>query len=140
MSADNEDGVILKGLWGGAAFFIRKPISVDDVKDLWQYAISLRQKPAGNKPTPVKEIGGSADNLTSDSIEGVEIESSANRESQDSKRKPYDDHRANSSASTEKKKKIVWTNDLHHRFLEAIRILGSESKTSFFHKSVTTTN
>ncbi|KAL8049734.1 hypothetical protein ABFX02_06G038200 [Erythranthe guttata] len=38
MSADEKECVALKGLENGAAFFILKPVSPDDVKDLWQFA------------------------------------------------------------------------------------------------------
>ncbi|KAL7107195.1 hypothetical protein ACP275_06G038500 [Erythranthe tilingii] len=38
MSADEKECIALKGLENGAAFFILKPVSPDDVKDLWQFA------------------------------------------------------------------------------------------------------
>lgn len=83
MSVDSEEVVVSKGMKSGAALFISKPVSPNDLKNLWQFA-SMRKK----------------------TIEG--------------KRKPA------ASPST-KKPKVIWTNALHYRFLEAIRSIGLES-------------
>ncbi|KAF7149417.1 hypothetical protein RHSIM_Rhsim03G0177000 [Rhododendron simsii] len=44
MSADDQESVILRGLQSGAAFFLVKPISPNDLKNLWQYAV-VKKKP-----------------------------------------------------------------------------------------------
>lgn len=140
MSADNEEGVIVKGIESGAAFFIVKPISSEDLKDLWQYATTttttttLKKKSSGDKAATliIEEIGDKsiADKSCNEALEPV---SSAKGDSQnDCKRKsPRNDNDKkrsdyNVDSATTKKAKVVWTNALHHRFLEAIRIFGND--------------
>ncbi|XP_058208286.1 two-component response regulator ARR12-like [Rhododendron vialii] len=43
MSADDQESVILRGLQSGAAFFLVKPISPNDLKNLWQYAVAKKK-------------------------------------------------------------------------------------------------
>lgn len=52
MSADDQESVILRGLQSGAAFFLVKPISPNDLKNLWQYAVA-KKKP---KPANIEAI------------------------------------------------------------------------------------
>ena len=152
MSADDKESVILKGLQNGAAFFIVKPISPNDLKNLWQYAVGKNKK---NKVV-IEEIGNIQETSQADhqacntdpvqetskngkgSDDDVESASSAKRNTTESKRKASakdssDDRGENKADSaTQKKAKVVWTNALHNQFLEAIRSIGFESKTFFF--------
>ncbi|KAL6580385.1 hypothetical protein OROMI_008409 [Orobanche minor] len=129
MSADDQEGVALQGLESGAAFFIYKPVSPDDVRDLWQFAAIKRRK---NQVVIINEE-------TAPSLLPVEIRnnryettvSSVNEDramsnNKDSKRKspkklPSDEKKGETS---QKKPKVIWTNSLHNRFLEAIRSIG----------------
>lgn len=52
MSADDKESSILRGLEAGAAFYIVKPVNYDDLKDLWQYALSPRK----GKSVVIREI------------------------------------------------------------------------------------
>lgn len=86
MSVDSEEVVVSKGMKSGAALFISKPVSPNDLKNLWQFA-SMRKKtrkPAASPSTKEGEVNA-------------------------------------------KKPKVIWTNALHYRFLEAIRSIGLES-------------
>ena len=40
---DDKESSMLRGLEGGALFYIVKPVTYDDLKYLWQYAISPRK-------------------------------------------------------------------------------------------------
>ncbi|KAI8564738.1 hypothetical protein RHMOL_Rhmol03G0205100 [Rhododendron molle] len=48
MSADDQESVILRGLQSGAAFFLVKPISPNDLKNLWQYAVAKKKPKSAN--------------------------------------------------------------------------------------------
>lgn len=139
MSADDKEGTALKGLESGAAFFIMKPVNPDDLKDIWQFAAMKRKE---NQSVEIQEISDenpSSENAVSDQI-GASVSSSPlnNEEATKTKepkrkspRKEGSDEERNmgeSSNSQQKKPKIVWTNSLHNRFLEAIRDIGLDSK------------
>lgn len=139
MSADDKEVVAMKGLESGASFFIMKPVSPDDLRDLWQFAAMKR------KIDPdFYEEKRSRDRYTSDETVAVSASSSVNEEAtnkKESKRKSpkkegCDDKNGESSqSSSQKRPKIVWTNSLHNRFLEAIRSIGLDSKYIFYFSS-----
>lgn len=132
MSADDKEVVAMKGLECGASFFIMKPVSPDDLRDLWQFAAMKRKNNPG-----FSEEKKSRENYISDETAAVSASSSVNEEAtnkKESKRKSPkkegcdEKNGENSQSSSQKRPKIVWTNSLHNRFLEAIRSIGLESK------------
>ncbi|XP_042032530.1 two-component response regulator ORR24-like [Salvia splendens] len=116
MSADDKEEVALKGLESGAAFFIMKPITPDDLKDLWQFAAMKRKEKANAFEERQKCI---------DSDESVNEDDDGKRKSP-KKERSEDKNGENSQSYSQKRPKIVWTNSLHNRFLEAIRSIGLE--------------
>ncbi|XP_028107686.1 two-component response regulator ORR21-like [Camellia sinensis] len=138
MSVDDKDGIILKGLQSGGAFFIVKPIARDDLKNLWQYTVAKKKG-----KTIIEEIGSDKEmsvQETSQTDKGsnddVESTSSANeyrKSTKESKRKTptkdtnnYDKEENKDDCTTPKKAKVVWTNAIHNQFLEAIKSTGLE--------------
>ncbi|XP_028123619.1 two-component response regulator ARR14-like [Camellia sinensis] len=138
MSVDDKDGIILKGLQSGGAFFIVKPIAPDELKNLWQYTVAKKKG-----KTIIEEIGSNEEMSVQEtsqtdkgSNEDVESTSSANKyrkSTKESKRKAlpkdtnnFDKGENKDDCTTPKKAKVVWTNALHGQFLEAIRSIGLE--------------
>ncbi|KAK4734460.1 hypothetical protein R3W88_008721 [Solanum pinnatisectum] len=95
MSNDESECTIIEGFESGAAFFIVKPISQNDVHELWQYAIMQRKKNIG-KQGIVQE----------NTNEEIVAENERN------------------VITPPRKSKLIWTEYLHNKFLEAITILG----------------
>ena len=123
MSADDNESSMLRGLEGGAAFYIVKPVSYYDVKDLWQYVVSPRKsKLATPIQRPLKVGAGS--------VAMVQEEKQKRRESKKTAQvKVNEDNEIEKGEATMlKKSKVVWTSALHNEFLEAIRKIGLESK------------
>ncbi|KAG6426493.1 hypothetical protein SASPL_110716 [Salvia splendens] len=92
MSVDSKEVVLSKANKSGAALFISKPVSPNDLKDLWQFA-AIKKKANSNE---------------------------------NSKRRPHNKERFECGDANTKKPKVIWTNALHYRFLEAIRSIGLE--------------
>ncbi|KAG6429525.1 hypothetical protein SASPL_107577 [Salvia splendens] len=92
MSVDSKEVVLSKANKSGAALFISKPVSPNDLKDLWQFA-AMKKKVNSNE---------------------------------NSKRRPQNKERFECGDANTKKPKVIWTNALHYRFLEAIRSIGLE--------------
>ncbi|KAH0689742.1 hypothetical protein KY289_017100 [Solanum tuberosum] len=99
MSNDESERTIIEGFESGAAFFIVKPISQNDVHELWQYAIMQRQK---KKKKNIGKQGIVQENTN----EEIVAENERN------------------VITPPRKSKLIWTEYLHNKFLEAITILG----------------
>ncbi|XP_065859249.1 two-component response regulator ARR2-like [Euphorbia lathyris] len=106
LSADDDENAMLGCLLKGAALYLVKPITMNDVKILWQFSIKKQKE---------KENIDSERSSTSCENGSAPENSSSNDDVLESDR--Y-------SSSLSKKSKLIWTNELHFKFLEAIKILG----------------
>ncbi|KAJ6869721.1 hypothetical protein NC651_034440 [Populus alba x Populus x berolinensis] len=133
MSSDDSERVMLRTLEGGAAFYIVKPISKDDLKNVWQYAFATK---TGKYSLSIKEIGGSQESSSSTvfdqkiSVDEVSSARSTNNKLCNEKdrinknRKRTKEDQEVDSQLAPKKPKVVWTDSLHGRFLQAINHIG----------------
>ncbi|XP_070025930.1 two-component response regulator ARR11-like [Nicotiana sylvestris] len=140
MSADDRDSMVLEGLERGAVFFLLKPISPDDLRDIWQYAALGKKNKGKGKSVVIEEIqennssSKSSSGLLKSPHENVKSSSSINVEKgnkegnkEESKKKSARKHKEaekEESSTPPKKTKLVWTDALHNKFLQAIREIG----------------
>ncbi|GER34974.1 two-component response regulator ARR13 [Striga asiatica] len=134
MSADDKEGTALKGLENGAAFFIYKPVSPDDVRDLWQFAAMNKKSQVVIEEENEEDETNyqTRKRIRNDDVMISVYESDSATSNKDSKRKSprnegSDDKKGETTsqcANSQKRPKIIWTNSLHNRFLEAIRSIG----------------
>ncbi|XP_034929856.1 uncharacterized protein [Populus alba] len=131
MSSDDSKNVILRSLEGGAAFYIVKPFSKDDLKNVWHYAVAIK---TGDSLT-IKAIEGSREPSSSTLVERLSLEdvnsaTSINGEKLSRKngrkeeRKSTREDQEVDSQPASKKPKVVWTHSLHNRFLLALNHIG----------------
>ncbi|KAF8379413.1 hypothetical protein HHK36_028848 [Tetracentron sinense] len=132
MSANDKENVMLRGLECGAILYLLKPVSLNDLKNLWQYAIAAKKV----KRMEVEQTGSVRGELSGKiSEEDMECESSVNEgnwKQQDYKRKISKEMDENQEededdSTTQKKTRVVWTSGLHNQFLEAIEHLGLDA-------------
>lgn len=130
MSVDGETSRVMKGVQHGACDYLLKPIRMKELRNIWQHVFRKRIH-------EVKEI---------ENHEGFEeiqfmrnvcdqsedrMFSSANDLASGKKRKDYEnkhDDRECSDSSSVKKTRVVWTVDLHQKFVKAVNQIGFESK------------
>ena len=127
MSADDQEASILRGLEVGAAFYIVKPVNYDDLRNLWQYAVSSRKvKPVDNGK--IRSSQGAS--LVRKTPVDVDIEFAAPLKRDTKNKAPVNEDKGKEKTEivAPKKTKVLWTTALHNRFLEAIRKIGLESK------------
>lgn len=148
MSADDKESVILKSLEGGVAYFMVKPVSPDDLKNVWQYAVAAKKGKSvtiqeirrdDDQPPSSPAVGdkNSATSTAPTNQEKVLVlgrEECKRKEGYNSKKSKDNneelDDEQHTNGVTPKKTKVVWTNSLHNRFLLAIRHISLESKSS----------
>jgi two-component response regulator (ARR-B family) len=134
MSADDENSVIVESLQRGVAFYMVKPVSPDDLKHVWQYAIPAKK----GKRVVIEEIRSFPEESSGEKVSLEDVNSASSflmneekRGKKDSKRKTpkkaNEDGGDENNHAAPKKAKVVWTTSLHNRFLQAIRHLGLES-------------
>ncbi|KAG5251500.1 response regulator 2,ARR-B [Salix suchowensis] len=128
-SADNDVSAMIGWLYKGAALYLMKPIIKNDVKNLWQLAYRKKKRTiVSSAGSNSFHAGFSEENASSVTAGMPSLSSTMGQSDQMGKRKELEvtekDDEDNDNLTVLKKPKLVWTNELHNRFLEAIRILG----------------
>ncbi|GKV13033.1 hypothetical protein SLEP1_g24110 [Rubroshorea leprosula] len=133
MSADLDCTAMLGGLFKGAVLYLVKPITMNNLRYLWQFAVvSKRDRLAVSNGIESSQEKLPQGNSSDEDLETPVLTDEQNQQNQRSgKRKVLEEANGNEEEDNDdsavlKKPKLVWTNELHNRFLQAIRFLGIE--------------
>ena len=132
MSIDGETSRVMKGVQHGACDYLLKPVRMKELRNIWQHVYR-------KKMHEVKEIEGndSCDDLQifRNGVEGFDERGLFMRADSDTMRKRKDmdkDHadQDSSDGATVKKARVVWSVDLHQKFVNAVNQIGFDSECS----------
>lgn len=117
MSVDGETSRVMKGVQHGACDYLLKPIRMKELRNIWQHVFRKRIHEGGIEETQYMKSS---------------VERSEDGNCVTGKRKK-DEERACSDASSSstnmiKKPRVVWSVDLHQKFVQAVNQIGLESK------------
>ncbi|KAJ1703679.1 hypothetical protein LUZ63_003458 [Rhynchospora breviuscula] len=121
MSIDGETSRVMKGVQHGACDYLLKPVRMKELRNIWQHVYR-------KKMHEVKEIEGhefTCDDLQlirEAGFEGFEERGFLTRE--DKKRKEEHSDQDGSDQSAVKKARVVWSVDLHQKFVNAVNQIG----------------
>ena len=131
MSTDGETSRVMKGVQHGACDYFLKPVRMKELRNIWQHVYR-------KKMHDVKEIEGhefTCDDLhliREAGFEGFEERGLLMRE--DKKRKEEYSDQDGSDQSAAKKARVVWSVNLHQKFVSAVNQIGFDSKYRFLLK------
>lgn len=143
LSANGETKTVMKGITHGACDYLLKPVRLEELKNIWQHV--LRRKFTHRE----KNTNLSADDLESDKLPNANPSQAQGQHGQNSssdnsgryskKRKDQnepeeeDDGEDNgldnedTDPSAQKKPRVVWSVELHRKFVAAVNQLGIDS-------------
>lgn len=125
MSADDNENDMLGALFKGADFYLVKPISMNDIKTLWQFAFTKKT----DKIVAAEGVSSiSSDDTDNQIFPNKWRESHQNPKRKESTEVDKNAGEDNDDASVLKKPKLTWTSELHNKFLQAVRVLGIDGK------------
>lgn len=130
MSVDGETSRVMKGVQHGACDYLLKPIRMKELRNIWQHV--FRKKI--HEVRDIELIEGM------DSIQMARIgyefsddghlfygeDTTSNKKRKDIESKNDDKDPGDSSSS--KKARVVWSVDLHQKFVKAVNQIGFDSK------------
>lgn len=155
MSARYADKVVAEqALINGACFFLQKPISDNDLRNLWQHVYRKRWWSANVRDSDTGSVDSLSESQESGDERTTESEQVSNEgsiEKRKCKRKidyeqihslgksPIEEEEEEEDgnetrekgSNLEKRQYMKWTPDLHFKFTEAIRKLGDKSNLNF---------
>ncbi|KAK6918439.1 hypothetical protein RJ641_016861 [Dillenia turbinata] len=124
MSIESNDVATYNCLVRGAMFCVSKPASKNDLEGLWQFA---HVKKTDNKRVKilVGQASSQGDNIV-DSDLGIVSSLGVGSCGRKSKRSDFKDE--GDGESLRKRQRMVWTNELHSKFVEIVTELGIDGK------------
>ena len=139
LSVNGETKTVMKGITHGACDYLLKPVRIEELKNIWQHVVrrkfssrdcvNLDTYEECNKPPSVDSdymygqvTCGSPDQSGRPSKKRKEYHSEEEDEDEDSNGQDNDD------PSAPKRPRVVWSVELHRKFVAAVNHLGIDSK------------
>ena len=130
MSVDGETSRVMRGVQHGACDYLLKPIRMKELRNIWQHVFRKRIHEVRDIESHegIDEIQmmryGSDQSDDWHLLSGHDLTSGKKRRDVDGKHDDRDlgDH------SSAKKARVVWTVDLHQKFVKAVNQMGFDSE------------
>ena len=113
MSSNSDTDVVLRGVKHGAVDYLLKPVAIKELRNIWQHVVRQRATDE-NCAIPLGQG-------TSQGREALLTDSRKRKDGMGTS--PAD----GDGKGGGKKQRIVWTADLHQKFVNAVNVLGIES-------------
>lgn len=129
LSANGDPKLVMKGITHGACDYLLKPVRIEELKNIWQHVIRRKKfdpkdrMNSGNQDRPDSENGE----------ESADLNGKFNKKRKDQNYNEDDDQdygQDNDDSSTQKKPRVVWSVELHRKFVNAVNQLGIDSEFS----------
>nr|GMC58478.1 two-component response regulator ORR24-like [Ipomoea batatas] len=121
LSANSDTSLVMKGVTHGACDYLVKPVRIEELRNIWQHVI--RRKTFDSKH---HSKSGDQDN-EEEGRQGDQLSGTAEQsEKLNKRRKDEDDGSENEDPATQKKPRVVWSAELHRKFVAAVNHLGIE--------------
>ncbi|KAI6679191.1 hypothetical protein NL676_033072 [Syzygium grande] len=134
LSGHGDTELVMKGITHGACDYLLKPARMEELKNIWQHIVrrkKLEPKERSKFANVVKSSDGSgAGEHGPVSPSNVDPNGKPNKKRKDQIEDKEEDSEENGhendDQSTQKKPRVVWSVDLHRKFVSAVKQLGYE--------------
>ncbi|XP_019197965.1 PREDICTED: two-component response regulator ARR12-like [Ipomoea nil] len=120
LSANSDTSLVMKGVTHGACDYLVKPVRIEELRNVWQHVI--RKK----KVDPKLHSKSGEEGRPGDQLSGtVEQNEKLNKRRKDEEDGSVD-RCENEDPGTQKKPRVVWSVELHRKFVDVVNQLGIE--------------
>uniref|UniRef100_A0ACD5V521 Uncharacterized protein n=1 Tax=Avena sativa TaxID=4498 RepID=A0ACD5V521_AVESA len=124
LSANGETQTVMKGITHGACDYLLKPVRLEQLRTIWQHVVRRNTK---NRCSDNDDAGQKAQNGEGENG-GTNRNKRQSRRDRDENEDDGDDSDDNSNengdSSSQKKPRVVWSVELHRKFVAAVNQLG----------------
>ncbi|KAF9662076.1 hypothetical protein SADUNF_Sadunf18G0015800 [Salix dunnii] len=124
LSANGDPKLVMKGITHGACYYLLKPVRIEELKTIWQHLI--RRKKSDNKDRNSLDNRDKPDQGSSEAVLDQKLNKKRKDQNGDEDEDPDEDEdeHENEDPTTQKKPRVVWSVELHRKFVAAVNILG----------------
>jgi two-component response regulator (ARR-B family) len=141
LSVNGETKTVLKGITHGACDYLLKPVRIEELRNVWQHVV--RRKFSNREPNNLDFCKEYTKHPTADSYHGLsQVTSGSSDQGNRASKKRKEPHSEEDDEGDEndaqdidepsgsKKARVVWSVELHRKFVAAVNQLGIDSKQS----------
>ncbi|XP_078438713.1 response regulator 12 [Wolffia australiana] len=128
LSGNSDTKAVMKGITHGAVDYLTKPVRIEELRNIWQHVI--RRKKIEKKRPLDRDDGEKTVGSDGRQELAIEIFDGNGRLSKKRRDQPEEDDDSDDNgneydeSSTQKKPRVVWSVDLHRKFVAAVNELG----------------
>ncbi|KAF7094112.1 hypothetical protein CFC21_096456 [Triticum aestivum] len=125
LSVNGETKSVLKGITHGACDYLLKPVRIEELRNVWQHVV--RRKFCNREPNNLDFCKDSYHRLGQaicDSHRSSDQSNRARRKRKELHSEEEDEGEDNDDAAASKKPRVVWSVELHRKFVAAVNQLG----------------
>ncbi|XP_050363388.1 two-component response regulator ARR12 [Argentina anserina] len=127
LSSNGDHELVMKGVTHGACDYLVKPVRIQELKNIWQHVVRRKKgdsKDQTNSGNQDKSHIGSCGQGMGNSDQNVKLNKKRKDQDEDEDDNCDEDGYDNDDPSTQKKPRVVWSVDLHRKFVAAVNKLG----------------
>ncbi|XP_044472365.1 two-component response regulator ARR12-like isoform X2 [Mangifera indica] len=128
LSGNDDPKLVMKGITHGACDYLLKPVRIEELKNIWQHVVRRKKidsKDRNNSDNQDKpHHGGSEAAATGSSDQNGNLHKRRKDQNEEEDEEHDENENENEDQSTQKKPRVVWSVDLHRKFVAAVHQLG----------------
>ncbi|GLT25398.1 hypothetical protein SLA2020_005290 [Shorea laevis] len=126
LSAHSDTKLVMKGITHGAVDYLLKPVRIEELKNIWQHVVRRKkfESKNQNKAQGTTEEAGQGTTSTGSATQGGKVNKKRKDQSEDEEEEDEDNSNENEDPSSQKKPRVVWSVELHRKFVAAVNQLG----------------
>nr|XP_043624649.1 two-component response regulator ARR12-like [Erigeron canadensis] len=124
LSGNSDPKLVMKGITHGACDYLVKPVRLEELRNIWQHVI--RKKVDPKSQTKSNHNHGKGNHEGGQEAGSGDPNGKLIRKRKDEDEDFEDDGNEDDDSSTQKKPRVVWSIDLHRKFVAAVNQLGIE--------------
>ncbi|KAL8223457.1 hypothetical protein R6Q57_018932 [Mikania cordata] len=126
LSGNSDPKLVMKGITHGACDYLVKPVRLEELRNIWQHVIRRKvESKSQSKPNNYEDRLNHEGGLEAGSGD-PNAKINRKRKDEDEDEDYNDNGNEDDDPSTQKKLRVVWSIDLHRKFVAAVNQLGIE--------------
>ncbi|XP_077238059.1 two-component response regulator ARR12-like [Tasmannia lanceolata] len=127
ISAYGDTETVMKGITHGACDYLLKPVRIEELKNIWQHVIRRRKvEPKDHNNAGHGDDGEGGKGAVTTGV--ADLNGKLSRKRKDQNEEDDDEFEENGNdnedSTSQKKPRVVWSMDLHRKFVAAVNQLG----------------
>lgn len=140
LSAHSDHDSVMKGIIHGACDYLVKPVGLKELRNIWQHVVKKNIHSYKKNIGSSRQLHTSSDSNLATSVSKKrkeKVNDSGDDENDSDRDEEYGDgsEQDGDESSTRKKPRVVWSQELHQKFVTAVQQLGLDSEFTYPLKS-----